>query len=1270
MLFGIRWGSLRTKIIAWSFVPTAIILGAVALVTYLAYQQVTEELVIERNRELTRLSADQLTVKLKEHASLLATEARRPDVFGNDPVAQRGALREAYKHLKEFDGGVLLIDTFGIVVAVEPNRPEILDHDWSDRAYYRQALRSAILSSPGARLTEPGATLTDIVADGPGGSQAVAIAVPVTGPSGEFVGVLVGMFLVDPASDNVLRDDIEQLRIGERHGAYIVDGNGRLVYHSDSARIGEDLSHQTVVQQVLARETDAIRTRDPEGHDIVASYAPVPGTPWGLVVQESWDSLFSDSQRYGGFLLFLLVLGVMVPAVVVAVGVRRLTRPISELIEAADKVASGEFGHTTSAETGDEIEELANKFNRMSAQLKSSYANLEHRVAVRTRELAALNAIGSVVSQSLDLDETLDGALQTTMQVMEVEAGGIYLVDERSGTLTIAAQQGFSPRFVAGVDGLKVGEGFSGRVVQSGQALVVNDVSADPRLTRMVVREEGLRSLAIVPLRSKGQVVGTLFAMTHGYREFTDQDVQLLSSIGHQIGVAVDSARLFRAEQRRAEQFRVITEVGHQITSILDIDELLAQIVRLIQESFRYDHVAIAVIEDEEAEYKVGAGPLWDHPEFDFRPRTLKVGREGLTGWVAASGEPLLVPDVSQDPRYVPMHGSDTRSELIVPIKVKGQVIGVLDVQSEHLNAFDESDLTVLQSLANQAAIAIENARLFVAEQRRAEQFRVISKVGRHMTSILDIEQLLEEIVCLIRKTFGYYLVDIALIEGDSLTVRAGAGDRFGDPDFQLPHLQIDGPGIMAQVARTSEPLMVPDVRKDPSYLSLPDGLKTRSELAVPLKTKTSVIGVLDVQSDRRDAFDASDVVMLQSLAHQAAFAIENARFFRDTTRQVRELRALADASRIISSVLDQDQLLQALYEQITHIAPTDFYVIALYDQETNVISIEISVDEGIHYPKEKYQLDQGLLQLVIHERQPLRFDNLPRDKVHLPVDVIPAGGPKANKSWLGVPMLYGDEVLGAIVVGSYRTSAFDAGHQQTLTSIANQAAVALQNARLYRQAQQLAVMEERQRLARELHDAVTQTLFSASLIAEALPELWESDQTEGRQLLGELRQLSRGALAEMRTLLLELRPAALVEASLNSLLRQLGEAATGRTGAPVHVSVEGQATLPPDVHVAIYRIAQEALNNVVKHARACEVTVQLRRALIHSGDDGEDRVRADLLVCDDGCGFDPSAIPPDRLGLGIIHERAEAIGANLSIESQPGRGTCIRLTWQETEAR
>jgi signal transduction histidine kinase len=164
------------------------------------------------------------------------------------------------------------------------------------------------------------------------------------------------------------------------------------------------------------------------------------------------------------------------------------------------------------------------------------------------------------------------------------------------------------------------------------------------------------------------------------------------------------------------------------------------------------------------------------------------------------------------------------------------------------------------------------------------------------------------------------------------------------------------------------------------------------------------------------------------------------------------------------------------------------------------------------------------------------------------------------------------------------------------------------------------------------------------------------------------LRQMSRGALAEMRTLLLELRPAALVETGLEELLRQLGEAATSRTGVLVAVEVEGRCKLPADLHVALYRIAQEALNNVIKHAKASHVAVSLRwtprvpSSSLREGEGAE--VKVELVISDDGRGFDPDDVPPEHMGLGIMRERAEAAGAQLVIVSQTGRGTQVTVVW------
>ena len=226
----------------------------------------------------------------------------------------------------------------------------------------------------------------------------------------------------------------------------------------------------------------------------------------------------------------------------------------------------------------------------------------------------------------------------------------------------------------------------------------------------------------------------------------------------------------------------------------------------------------------------------------------------------------------------------------------------------------------------------------------------------------------------------------------------------------------------------------------------------------------------------------------------------------------------------------------------------------------------------------------------------------------------------------------------------------FSEDEQRLFIALAQRAALAIENAQLFEQAQFAATIEERQRLARELHDAVTQTLFSASLIADVLPRLWERNPEEGRRRLEELRQLTRGALAEMRTLLMELRPSALVEVELGDLLRQLGEAFTGRSQIPIQLSIDGNAQISPDVKVGLYRIAQEALNNIAKHAGATQVNLNLR-----SQPDGQE-----LSIADNGCGFDPASISSDHLGLKIMNERSKEIGVRLTVNSQIGIGTVI----------
>ncbi len=236
----------------------------------------------------------------------------------------------------------------------------------------------------------------------------------------------------------------------------------------------------------------------------------------------------------------------------------------------------------------------------------------------------------------------------------------------------------------------------------------------------------------------------------------------------------------------------------------------------------------------------------------------------------------------------------------------------------------------------------------------------------------------------------------------------------------------------------------------------------------------------------------------------------------------------------------------------------------------------------------------------------------------------------------------------------SERTSELEEANQQLQREIDQRKKI---EDELASKAAEEAVTADRTRLARDLHDAVTQTLFSASLIAEVLPDLWEMDIDEAKRSTEELRQLTRGALAEMRTLLLELRPAALTQTRLGDLIKQLCEAFIGRSRLPITLNVEGDFELPSEVQVAVYRIAQESLNNVFKYARATQVNVSL--FLFPNS--------LSFDICDNGIGFDMSSSKPNSLGMRIMHERAEAIGADLHISSTPGSGTCIELVWNES---
>ncbi|MAT99688.1 MAG: hypothetical protein CL608_21310 [Anaerolineaceae bacterium] len=385
----------------------------------------------------------------------------------------------------------------------------------------------------------------------------------------------------------------------------------------------------------------------------------------------------------------------------------------------------------------------------------------------------------------------------------------------------------------------------------------------------------------------------------------------------------------------------------------------------------------------------------------------------------------------------------------------------------------------------------------------------------------------------------------------------------------------------------------------------------------------------------------------------------------RERTQEINRRRAVAeglrDIVRALNSSRPHQEILTHIVTQASQLMEADIGTLHHIDYQEKFVRIEASyglpetVQDITGFPLLSSSSDNLILNrqpVIISNEKPPNLDEILERSLDERVRRWRAALVPAYRAYLAVPLVVADELYGSM---AFYFSAPRDFNQETIDlalSLGEQAALAIDNSRLRLQAEEAAVLAERNRLARELHDAVTQTLFSASLIADVLPRIWERNPELGRVRLAELRELTRGALAEMRTLLLELRPATLTESSLAELLQQLAAAVIGRSRLKVTVNVVGERPLPPDTQVVLYRIAQEALNNIVKHAGASQVSVTLQFL----------PECVELTVADNGRGFEVSRIGVHSLGLGIMRERAAKIGAKLQITSEIGTGTIIKV--------
>lgn len=362
---------------------------------------------------------------------------------------------------------------------------------------------------------------------------------------------------------------------------------------------------------------------------------------------------------------------------------------------------------------------------------------------------------------------------------------------------------------------------------------------------------------------------------------------------------------------------------------------------------------------------------------------------------------------------------------------------------------------------------------------------------------------------------------------------------------------------------------------------------------------------------------------------------------------------ALRDTLATISNTLDLGKVLDHILDNVGRVAPYD---------GANVLLVESDL---VHVVRQRGYIDKAL------EKESLK-QRIPATKLAILQQMIDLGKALAipdtstSSMWIGFPDLdwvnsnviapirANGKILGFLSLDSATPGFFTQAHAERLQSFADQAAIAIQSARLLDRAKQGAVKSERNRIANELHDTISQTLWSVILITERLPAIWEINQEQGQSSLAMVHDLAQNALDEMRALLLELRPSALTDESLGDLIRQVAMIIANRAGLQISISVIEQDPVPPEVHFVLYRVVQEAFNNIAHHAVASNIT------LYFNSSGGQ----VDISIEDDGMGFDPLGVGPDHLGLTIIKDRIENIGGTVEIISQKGQGTRINVQW------
>jgi GAF domain-containing protein len=925
-----------------------------------------------------------------------------------------------------------------------------------------------------------------------------------------------GPVIVADVNLKFIWDVVSRIKIGDKGKAYVVDGSGFLVADPDIGLVlrKTNLSQLPHIKAALSAgqaDDPTLVSTDLSGTPVLASVAPIESLHWDVFVEqpvaEVYAKLNASIVRTG----LLLLAGLVLSALGALALARGMVRPIRTLEEGAERIGAGDLDQKIEVHTGDELEALANRFNRMSAQLKESYAGLERKVEERTSELqksleqqTAISEILRVISSSpTDVQPVLEAVAEHAARLCEAPIAQVTLVDGefiRPAAVYAANPDPDSPfddpaemrKMVIPLQrGYVVGRAMIDRVTLHYPDIVPLIAGEFPG-ARPFQERFGLRALMAVPLMREGGAYGAILIWRREPRAFSPDQVALLETFARQAAIAIDNVRLFNETKEALEQQRASGEVLGAISgSIADTKPVFDAILHSCQHLFD-GHVVGLMLVREDGLLDLGAyegeGHEWLRTRF---PAPLN--RDSGSG--LAILEKRVVSFANIDSAEVPELAREggrqmgMRSSMFAPLLSEGRAIGALWVGRSHPGAFTDKQIALLKTFADQAVIAIQNCHLFNETKEALEQQTAIAEILRVISSSpTDVRPVLDAIAERAARLCDATSASMYLTDGDNLKHLASKGSA-AEPVTHVDTFPINRQSISGRAILDRKTMQIPDLLSETAEYPLSAEFARqyghRTVAVVPLFREGQPFGTIVLRRLEVRAFTEREIDLLRTFGDQAAIALENIRLFNETKEALDQQRASGEVlTAISSSIADTKPVFDVILQSCQRLFAGDTVGITLLRDDG---MLDVGANAGPHFDELKKIFPQPLSKesasgKAILERRVLAYPDV--DAADMPTKSRDGCHAIGTQSIVFAPMLFEGRGIGTLWVGRPFKGPFSDKQLTLLKTFADQAVIAIQNARLFNETKEAL---DQQRASGEVLSAISSSIADTAPVFETI---------------------------------------------------------------------------------------------------------------------------------------------------------------------------------------